>query len=55
MTGLEFGVVQVSAGRSSSCAVLEGGTIRCWGAQLGGGIGGSGVNEPEPVEVDMGP
>ena len=36
------GVVQVAAGGSSSCAVLVGGSIRCWGSN-GSGLLGTGL------------
>ena len=46
------GVAQISAGLNHSCAVLTGGTARCWGAGGRGRLGdGDTQNQPNPVEV----
>lgn len=34
-----FDITQVSIGRSTSCALLSDGTVRCWGQILEGGVG----------------
>ena len=50
--GLGSGVIQISAGVDSSCALLITGTVKCWGddsyGQLGNGAGGA---SPRPVDV----
>ena len=38
----DCGVVSVAAGTSHTCAVLEDGTVRCWGARSGHRMGGVG-------------
>jgi alpha-tubulin suppressor-like RCC1 family protein len=37
--GLERGVLQVSAGERHSCAILEGGAVKCWGDNRDGQLG----------------
>lgn len=53
VAGLSEGVVAIAAGEAHTCAVLEGGTVECWGAddlsQLGDGL--PGVDEQSPREV----
>ena len=47
------GAVAVAAGYSYACAVLSGGTIRCWGYNADGELGnGTTTNSPVPVTVN---
>lgn len=39
VVALDGSVVQVSAGQGSTCAVLDGGALRCWGEGLAGKLG----------------
>ena len=49
---------KISLGEYHSCAVLEGGDIKCWGrnasGELGNGKSGEGEKETSPVAVDLG-
>jgi hypothetical protein len=49
--------VQVEAGNSHTCAILEGGGVRCWGSGFGGALGYGAVTNllsPPPADVDIG-
>jgi alpha-tubulin suppressor-like RCC1 family protein len=49
--------VAITAGGSTTCALLANGTVRCWGANGSGqlGIGASGANQATPVTVITSP
>jgi alpha-tubulin suppressor-like RCC1 family protein len=55
VSGLSSGVVAIAAGGRHSTALLEGGTVKDWGAgefgQLGNGTAGPGVHSVVPVTV----
>lgn len=52
VTGLGSGVLQVSAGREHSCALLDTGAVVCWGRNFLGQLGdGSQTNRLTPVAV----
>lgn len=49
------GATQVAAGRSHSCALIDDGTVRCWGLNDKGQLGDGTLNdsnEPGPVMID---
>jgi alpha-tubulin suppressor-like RCC1 family protein len=54
-TGPLTGIIQISAGENHVCAVKQGGTIYCWGAddygQLGNSASGTGTYSSYPVLV----
>jgi alpha-tubulin suppressor-like RCC1 family protein len=49
-----YGAVAVAAGRNHSCVLLDGGTVRCWGANVFGQLGAArGAASPSvPVDVE---
>ncbi len=51
--GLGGPVVHVAGGRSHTCAILQSGTVQCWGDNSGGQLGNGkrGVNSYTPVNV----
>lgn len=52
VAGLEAGVVSIAASSDTSCALLESGTLKCWGANASGQLGnGNTENKDTPVEV----
>jgi alpha-tubulin suppressor-like RCC1 family protein len=52
VTGLQAGVQAVDAGTSHTCALLDNGSVRCWGGNFGGQLGdGSKDDRPVPVAV----
>ncbi len=52
VVGLASGVIDVSAGRAHTCAVLASGGLRCWGDNTDGAVGdGQDVTASKPVSV----
>lgn len=50
--GLNSGVIGVSAGGFSGCAVIKGGSVQCWGSNTSGELGdGSFTNRNKPVSI----
>jgi alpha-tubulin suppressor-like RCC1 family protein len=50
--GLSSGVIGISLGYEHACALLENGTVKCWGAN-GNGQLGNGTNNPNNTPVDV--
>jgi hypothetical protein len=50
--GLTSGVVSLAAGLNFTCALMDGGTVKCWGKDDFGELGdGKNVDVPQPVDV----
>src|SRR6185503_5735945 len=52
VSGLGSGVTAISSGNAHTCALLTGGTVKCWGYNAYGALGdGSTTNRLAPVDV----
>jgi alpha-tubulin suppressor-like RCC1 family protein len=52
VAGLSSGVVSISAGFYHTCALLEGGFVKCWGYNYAGQLGDNSIDDKHmPVEV----
>jgi alpha-tubulin suppressor-like RCC1 family protein len=53
VTGLHRGVEEISLGPDDACALLEDGTVRCWGYNAEGELGSGTTSEENLVPVDV--
>lgn len=52
VVGLTSGVAAISTGSSHTCALISGGSVKCWGQNGGANLGdGSMIDRPSPVSV----
>jgi alpha-tubulin suppressor-like RCC1 family protein len=53
VTGLNSGVLAISAGWDHTCAILNSGAVKCWGKNYSGqlGIGSTGGYQSAPMDV----
>lgn len=52
--GLSTGVLDIALGNAHSCAFMQGGSIKCWGAGTNGAVGdGAGLDRNAPVDVPL--
>ncbi|MFO0591835.1 MAG: hypothetical protein U0441_30085 [Polyangiaceae bacterium] len=49
----DMGVLEVSAGEGHACALLEDQTVRCWGDNRGGRVGGPDAEDVYPTPVTV--
>ncbi|MFK7779585.1 MAG: RCC1 repeat-containing protein, partial [Candidatus Gracilibacteria bacterium] len=52
VSGLNSGIVSISSGNNHSCALLDNGSVKCWGLNTWGQLGDGTTNESfEPINV----
>lgn len=53
VSGLETGVVKISAGSTHTCALMAAGGVKCWGSNFHGEIGNGSVSDPVLIPVEV--